>query len=304
MEENEIVMDTIARNVKVSLGGGNFIIKNLSQCEGQTADLLIGNDFLLQQTVIQKPQMIGIEKNRKFCWESRLIDAVRVTSKGFIDQYQKLPAKSGNYKSVLQPVLLLQDQLTDLDEILVNEATSSEDSKSEKNYEYQISDSESPDGEEEYIKEHNLKVKMHLDSIALTAFGTPQGHYECQSSDKIKPKADFGWDENINRSKPTMEEEQSDTSNEEKLVNKFLLCPKGTTSTDRSQGKRLASPSQTADDNGISSPFMAAALPKSRRVPFRANKLPLVTGKKVVHDQPLKIFQKPVFKTERLLAFK
>ncbi|KAL6209355.1 hypothetical protein ACLB2K_020297 [Fragaria x ananassa] len=53
MEENEIVMDIIARNVKVSLGGGNFIIKLLWQCEGQTANLLIGNDFLLQQTVTQ-----------------------------------------------------------------------------------------------------------------------------------------------------------------------------------------------------------------------------------------------------------
>ncbi|KAL6220401.1 hypothetical protein ACLB2K_008157 [Fragaria x ananassa] len=49
---------------------------------------------------------------------------------------------------------------------------------------------------------------------------------------------------------------------------------------------------------------MAAALPKSRRIPFRANKLPLVTGKNVVHDQLSKIFQKPVFMTDRLLAFK
>ncbi|KAL6218110.1 hypothetical protein ACLB2K_011327 [Fragaria x ananassa] len=52
MEENNIVMDTRARNVQVSLGGGTFTIKILWQCESQTTDLLIGNDFLLQQTVI------------------------------------------------------------------------------------------------------------------------------------------------------------------------------------------------------------------------------------------------------------
>ncbi|KAL6204708.1 hypothetical protein ACLB2K_021975 [Fragaria x ananassa] len=74
--------------------------------------------------------------------------------------------------------------------------------------------------------------------------------------------------------------------------------------TDQSQGKRLASPSQTADGKGISSPLMAAALPKSRRDALKADKSPLVTGKKVIHDQPLKIFQIPVFRTERLLPFK
>ncbi|KAL6189333.1 hypothetical protein ACLB2K_040722 [Fragaria x ananassa] len=158
MEENKIVMNTMARNVKVSLGGGNFIIKILWQCEGQTADLLLGNDFLLQQTVTQTSKMIGFEKNHRFYWESRLTDAVSVTNKGFTEQYQKLPAKSGDYKPVLNPVLLLQKQLEDYEEILVNEATSSEDSESEKNSEYQNSDNESSDGEEDYIREHNLKV--------------------------------------------------------------------------------------------------------------------------------------------------
>ncbi|KAL6144083.1 hypothetical protein ACLB2K_054778 [Fragaria x ananassa] len=108
--------------------------------------------------------------------------------------------------------------------------------------------------------------------------------------------------------KPVSEEDgrssHSGGTNEDKLVNEFLLCPKGSALTDQSQVKRLASPSQTADGKGISSPLMAVALPKSRRDPFRANKLPIVTGKKVIHDQPLKIFQKPVFRTERLLAFK
>ncbi|KAL6194350.1 hypothetical protein ACLB2K_035434 [Fragaria x ananassa] len=158
IEENQIVMDTMAQNVKVSLGGGNFTIKILWQCEGQTADLLIGNDFLFQQTVIQTPEKIGFEKNRKFYWESRLTDAVSVTSKGFVTQYQKSPAKSGDYKPILKPVLLLQEHFKGHKEILVNETTSSEDSESEKNSEYQISDNESSDGEEEYIREHNLKV--------------------------------------------------------------------------------------------------------------------------------------------------
>ncbi|KAL6218811.1 hypothetical protein ACLB2K_012020 [Fragaria x ananassa] len=158
MEENNIVMDTMTRNVQVSLGGDTFTIKILWQCEGQMANLLIWNDFLLQQTVIQTPKMIGFEKNKKSYWESRLTDAVHVTSKGFTDQYQKSPAKSGDYKPILKPVLLLQEQLKGHKEILVNEETSSEDSESEESSEYQISDNESSDGEEEYIREHNLKL--------------------------------------------------------------------------------------------------------------------------------------------------
>ncbi|KAL6130306.1 hypothetical protein ACLB2K_068687 [Fragaria x ananassa] len=158
MEENRIVMDTMARNVKVSFGGGNFTIKILWQCEGQSADLLIGNDFLLQQTITQTPAMIGFEKDRKFYWESRLLDAVSITRKGFTNQYQKSLAKSGEYKPILKHVLLLQEQLKGCKEILVNKTTSSEDSESEENSEYQTSDNESSDGEEEYIREHNLKV--------------------------------------------------------------------------------------------------------------------------------------------------
>ncbi|KAL6206444.1 hypothetical protein ACLB2K_023692 [Fragaria x ananassa] len=114
MEENKIIMDTMARNVKVSLGGGNFNIKIIWQCEGQSADLLLGNDFLLQQTVTQTPEMIGFEKNHIFYWEweSRLTDAVHVTTKGFINPYQKSLAKSGNYKPILKPILpVLQEKL-------------------------------------------------------------------------------------------------------------------------------------------------------------------------------------------------
>ncbi|KAL6145917.1 hypothetical protein ACLB2K_056600 [Fragaria x ananassa] len=102
--------------------------------------------------------MIGFEKHTKYHWESRLRDTVCVTCKRFIDQYQKSPAKSGDYKPLLKPVLLLQEQLKGHKEIVVNEETSSEDSDSEESSEYQISDNESSDGEEEYIREHNLKV--------------------------------------------------------------------------------------------------------------------------------------------------
>ncbi|KAL6130444.1 hypothetical protein ACLB2K_068823 [Fragaria x ananassa] len=90
-----------------------------------------------------------------------------------------------------------------------------------------------------------------------------------QSSDIIKPKPDSGWDENLDRSKPTMKvEEQSDTSNEEKLVNEFLLCPKGTASTDRSQdlafGVRLTIVIPFRKRNGLTSqtPRFAMTLPE------------------------------------------
>ncbi|KAL6203891.1 hypothetical protein ACLB2K_021162 [Fragaria x ananassa] len=306
MEENKIVMDTMARNVRVSLGGGNFTIKIFWQCEGQTADLLIRNDFLLQQTVIQKPEMIGFEKNQKFYWESRLTNAVRVTGKGFIDQYQKSPAKSGDYKPILKLILLLQEKLKGHSEILVNEAISSEDSESEENSECQSSDNESSNGEEEYIREHNLKPLELLKGIMngdknylsdtlireMTIFErecrNPRSRkpvseekklwerykngdktigplhdgpdyqnivsYEAaessQSSERIKPRLDQGWDDLSNYSKK--DADQSVTSDEEKLANEFLLCPKRTASIDWSDVKRPASPSQTADSKGIS----------------------------------------------------
>ncbi|KAL6194743.1 hypothetical protein ACLB2K_035819 [Fragaria x ananassa] len=620
MEENKIIMaDTLARNVKVSWGGGTFIIKNLWQCKGQTADLLLGNDFLLQQTIIQTSEMIGFEKNNRFHW-ARLTDAVRVTTKGFTNPYQKTLVKSGDYKAILKPVLqVLQEKLKGHSEILINESTNSEDSESETNSEYQISDDESSDGEEEYIREHNLNVyatkaeqkkiptlteienllkpvisedpqlygerdpvycqlKMHDANIICHVKAIP--HYreedrkEMESqiqelvekklikpansphhaptflvrnhAEQLRGKArmvidyrdvnkktvkdgyqiaqvrilinrlrgamifskfdakssfwqvkilpplllpeegdliilqtdanDYYWTgvvlavapdtnhekickflsgkfnatelnystgdkevlaliksikgaeaylgnrfvvrtdnkrvknfknykltdaadrgrvlrwqmfltqyeydvemvagnknflpdaltremtmfdregRNPRSRKPESEEKKlwerfkggdktvgplhdgpgyqymvsygtaeasqsprikpkpdseedgrsshSDGTNEDKVVNEFLLCPKGSALTDQSQGKRLASPSQTADGKGISSPLMAAALPKSRKGSLRADKLPLVTGKKVIHNQPLKIFQKPVFRTDRLLAFK
>ena len=89
--------------------------------------------------------MIGFEKNHRFFWESKLLDAVSITVKGFTDQYQRSSAKSGDYKPVFTPVLSLTEQIKGHSEILVNKAT---DSDSE----------ESSDEEEEFIREHNLKV--------------------------------------------------------------------------------------------------------------------------------------------------
>ncbi|KAL6194152.1 hypothetical protein ACLB2K_035236 [Fragaria x ananassa] len=300
MEENNIVMDTMARNVQVSLGRGTFTIKIMWQCEGQTADLLIRNDFLLQQTVIQTPKMIGFEKHKKYYWKSRLTDAVRVTSKGFTDQYQRSPAKSGDYQPILKPVLLLYEQLKGHKEILVNEETSSEDSESEESSEYQISDNESSDGEEEYIREHNLRDKNYLPDALTREIAMFDREGRNPRSRKPVSEEKKLWERYKSGDKTVGHFHDGP----EKLAQEFLLCPKGTASTNRSQGKRPASPSQRADGKGISSPLMAAALPKSRRDPLRASKIPIVTGKKVIHDQSLKIFQKPVFRTERLLPFK
>ncbi|KAL6203892.1 hypothetical protein ACLB2K_021162 [Fragaria x ananassa] len=71
-----------------------------------------------------------------------------------------------------------------------------------------------------------------------------------QSSERIKPRLDQGWDDLSNYSKK--DADQSVTSDEEKLANEFLLCPKRTASIDWSDVKRPASPSQTADSKGIS----------------------------------------------------
>ena len=58
----------------------------------------------------------------------------------------------------------------------------------------------------------------------------------------------------------------SEKSSEEDLAKEFLLCPIGPATTDRSQSKRPANPSQTANGKGMTSPLMAAALPKSRKI--------------------------------------
>ena len=77
-------------------------------------------------------------------------------------------------------------------------------------------------------------------------------------------------------------------------VEKFLLCPKGPTITDQSQGKGLTSPSQTSDGKGSSRPFMAAALPKSRHSP---------RGETDVWGYELLTFAEYVYKTSKYLSF-
>ncbi|PRQ21805.1 putative nucleotidyltransferase, Ribonuclease H [Rosa chinensis] len=80
----------------------------------------------------------------------------------------------------------------------------------------------------------------------------------------------------------------------EKVLKRFLLSPKGLASTDQSQGKGLASPSQTADGKGSSRPLTAAALPKNRPTP---------TGVINVFNYELRTFDTPVFRTGRRLAY-
>ncbi|XP_050374561.1 uncharacterized protein LOC126792116 [Argentina anserina] len=107
--------------------------------------------------------MIGFEKNRKFFWESRLAEAVSVTGKGFTDQYQRSSAKSGDYKPILEPILLLKDHLKNHSEIVSN--MDSEDSEPGEAFNLLENESDSDSlelecsyGEEEYIREHNMKV--------------------------------------------------------------------------------------------------------------------------------------------------
>ncbi|KAL6204420.1 hypothetical protein ACLB2K_021687 [Fragaria x ananassa] len=83
-----------------------------------------------------------------------------------------------------------------------------------------------------------------------------------QPSERIKPRIDQGWDDLSDYSKK--DADQFVTSDEEKLTHEFMLCPKGTASTDRSQVKDW--------------------LARLKR--------------------QTKIFQKPVFRTERLFALK
>ena len=77
------------------------------------------------------------------------------------------------------------------------------------------------------------------------------------------------------------------------VLNSYNKVPKETFTTDQSQGKRLASPSQTVDGKGSANPLMAAALPKSRNVP---------TGTKIIHGYQLSTFDRDVYRTGRRLS--
>ena len=77
------------------------------------------------------------------------------------------------------------------------------------------------------------------------------------------------------------------------VLESYTKVPKGTLTTDQSQCKGLASPSQTVGGKGSSNPFMAAVLPKSRNVP---------TGTRVVHGYQLATFDKDVYRTGRRIT--
>ena len=52
IEGRRITMNTVAKKIKFTMGGATFTIDKLWQSESQNSDMLLGNDFLLQQTFI------------------------------------------------------------------------------------------------------------------------------------------------------------------------------------------------------------------------------------------------------------
>ena len=77
------------------------------------------------------------------------------------------------------------------------------------------------------------------------------------------------------------------------ILASYSKVPREALTTDQSQGKGLASSSQTVGGKGSSNPFMAAALPKSRHVPT-----PTIT----VHGYQLATFDKDVYRTGRRIT--
>ena len=92
------------------------------------------------------------------------------------------------------------------------------------------------------------------------------------------------------KGKGRMNDEESSMKD---VLESYTKVPKGTSTTDQSQGKGLASPSQMVGGKGSSNPFMVAALPKSRHVP---------TGTRVVHGYQLATFDKDVYRTGRRIT--
>ena len=92
------------------------------------------------------------------------------------------------------------------------------------------------------------------------------------------------------KGKGRMNDEESSTKD---ILESYTKVPKGISTTDQSQGKGLASPSQTVGGKGSSNPFMAAALPKSRHVP---------TTTKIVHVYQLSTFDRDVYRTGKRLT--
>ncbi|KAL6145916.1 hypothetical protein ACLB2K_056599 [Fragaria x ananassa] len=146
IEGRHILMNTIAKKIKITIGGGDFIIEELWQSENQDADILLGNEFILQQTFIQKTpiNLIGFEKGDKIFWTERLKHARSVVGPGFTSQYQKSQQNHGDlYKPKFEEILQYK-QYRRQEEVLQNEEFSEED---EEEINEEIS----------FVREHNLK---------------------------------------------------------------------------------------------------------------------------------------------------
>ena len=130
-------MKRVAKDVKITLGGGNFTIKTIWQAEGQGSDILLGNDFLLQQTIIQKEAVIGFEKGDKTFWTERLKQARSIVGPNFTFQYQKLQQNRGDYKPRFETILQYKKQ----EELLIENSSSEEEDNEEASF----------------IHEHNIK---------------------------------------------------------------------------------------------------------------------------------------------------
>ena len=88
---------------------------------------------------------------------------------------------------------------------------------------------------------------------------------------------------------PAKDEEESLKN----VLETYTKVPKRTLTTDQSQGKGLASPSQTVGGKGTSNPLTAVALPKSKPVPI---------GTTVIHGYQLLTFDKDVYRTGRKIT--
>ena len=157
VEGRLITMDTMAKKVKISIGGGEFIVEQLWQAEGQEADILLGNNFLIQQTFIHKaPENIfGFQKGEKTFWTERIKHAKSIVGPGFTDQYQKSQQNRGDYTKNYKPRFVEILQYKQQEEVLIEESSEDEEETSE---EEPTEESAAEEEEAEFIHEHNLKI--------------------------------------------------------------------------------------------------------------------------------------------------
>ena len=158
VEGRLISMDTVARKVNISIGGGNFLVEEIWQSEGQEFDVLLENNFLLQHTFIQKTpeNILGFAKGDKIFWTERLRHAKSVVGPSFTNQYQRTQQNCGDcqYKPKFEEILLYKWAGKDYEqqeELLIEESSEEENESS--------GVENDTEGEEaEFIQEHNLKI--------------------------------------------------------------------------------------------------------------------------------------------------